>query len=65
METLAKVLYVIGLVAYALGCLCWVVINVDRLIDLISSKIEEKKRCDADTWEECVKRDVGAKAADL
>lgn len=43
METLAKVLYVIGLVAYALGCLCWVVINVDALIDFISSKIEEKK----------------------
>lgn len=65
METLAKVLYVIGLVAYALGCLCWVVINVDALIDFISCEIEEKKKRDADTWEECVKRDVEAKTADL
>lgn len=65
METLVKVLSVFAIVAYALGCLCWVVINVDNLIDLISCKIEEKKRRDADTWEECVKRDVEAKAADL
>lgn len=65
METLAKVLCALCLVAYALGCLCWVVISGDHLIDFISSKIEEKKRRDADTWEECVKRDVGAKAADL
>lgn len=65
METLVKVLYVFGLVAYFLGCLCWVVINVDDLINLISCKIEEKKKRDADIWEECVKRDVEAKAADL
>jgi len=58
METLVKVLYVFGLVAYALGCLCWVAISVDALIDMISCKIEEKKRRDADIWEERVMRDV-------